>query len=71
MCRLKVLCMAANPEQTTKLKLDEEIRTIPPMVRASAYRDSLDLFSIGAVQPDDWLQYLNHHKPHMVHLVLK
>ena len=67
MDKIKVLFLAANPESTTRLKLDEEIREITSKIRASEYRDSVELISAWAVRPDDLLQYLNQYKPQIVH----
>lgn len=67
MNKIKILFLAANPQSTTQLGLDEEIRAIAQKIRASDYRDSLELVSVWAVRPDDLLQYLNEHKPHIVH----
>jgi CHAT domain-containing protein len=67
MDKIKVLFLAANPESTTRLKLDEEIREITSKIRASEYRDSVEIISAWAVRPDDLLQYLNQYKPQIVH----
>ena len=67
MAKVKVLFLAANPSDTAPLKLDEEIREITAKIRASEHRDLLDLVSIWAVRPDDLLQSLNEHAPHIVH----
>ena len=67
MDKLKVLFLAANPTGTIQLKLDEEIRTITQQIRASQYRDVLELKSAWAVRPDDLLQTLNEYKPQIVH----
>ncbi|MFB3895359.1 MAG: CHAT domain-containing protein [bacterium] len=67
MNKCKILFLAANPENTTKLALDEECREIEQKIRASEYRDSLELITKWAVRPDDLLQYLNQHQPHIVH----
>lgn len=67
MDKIKVLFLAANPIKTAQLKLDEEIRSITQKIRASEYRDSLQLISAWAVRTDDLLQLLNEHKPHIVH----
>jgi hypothetical protein len=64
---VKVLFLASNPEGTSSLKLDEEIRMITQKVRASEYRDVLKLESLFAVRPDDLLQALNEHQPQIVH----
>ena len=67
MSKIKVLFLAANPTGTSHLKLDEEIRAISEKICASPHRDQLDLVSVWAVRPDDLLQSLNLHKPHIVH----
>jgi len=65
--KIKILFFASNPEDVTPLNLDEEIRSITTKIRASEYRDALDLISRWAVRPDDLLQELNIHKPTVVH----
>lgn len=67
MSKIKILFLAANPQSTTPLGLDEEIRAITQKIRSADYRDYLELVSAWAVRPDDLLQYLNEHKPHIVH----
>lgn len=66
MKKVKVLFLAAYPD-ASPLKLDEEIREITKKVRESEYRDTLKLVPALAVRPDDLLQTLNEHKPHIVH----
>jgi hypothetical protein len=66
--RVRVLFLATNPADTTILHLHREIREIEVKIRASEYRNSLELFSRWAVRPDDLLQYLLELKPHIVHL---
>jgi hypothetical protein len=65
--RIKVLFLAANPGGTTPLALDEESREIKAKIRAAEYRDSLELLTEWAVRPDDLLQFLNQHRPTVVH----
>jgi hypothetical protein len=67
MARIKVIFLAANPSITTRLALDEEIRTITEKVRAAEHRNALDIISAWAVRPDDLLQSLNMHQPQIVH----
>jgi len=64
---IKVLYLAANPMNTVRLQLDEEIRTITEKIRAADYRDSLELVPMLATRPDDLLQSLNVYKPQVVH----
>ncbi|HEY6874567.1 MAG TPA: CHAT domain-containing protein [Geobacteraceae bacterium] len=63
----KILFLAANPDGVTKLALDEESRAIRTKIRASDYRESLLFQTEWAVRPDDLLQYLNEHRPHIIH----
>jgi hypothetical protein len=67
MTSLKALFLAANPQGTTPLALDQEIRQITQKIRLSDGRDVLEVVSVWAVQPSDLLQYLNQYKPHVVH----
>lgn len=67
MGKIKVLFVAANPRSTSKLSLDEEMRVITEKIRASEYRNLLELEAAWAARPDDLLQSLNIHKPHIVH----
>jgi hypothetical protein len=62
-----ILFLAADPANGIHLKLDDEARAIEQRIRASDYRDTLILLTKWAVRPDDLLQYLNQHKPHVVH----
>lgn len=67
MGKIKVLFLAANPEGTSQLRLDEEIREITQKIAISEHRDLLELISVWAVRPDDLLQSFNKYKPHIVH----
>jgi len=65
--KARSLFLAANPQDTERLNLDKEVREITAKIRASEYRDSLELISVWAVRPDDLLQSLNSYKPQIVH----
>lgn len=65
--KCKVLFLAANPAGMTPLSLDREIREIEEKIRSSEHRDTLELITKWALRPDDLLQYLNQHQPHIVH----
>jgi CHAT domain-containing protein len=64
---ITVLFLAANPRSTPQLAIDEEMRAIEQKVRASKHRDALIFQSAWAARPDDLLQRLNQHRPHVVH----
>ncbi len=62
----RILFLAANPAGA-RLALDEEVREIETKIRTAEHRDTLRLISKWAVRPDDLLQSLNQHRPHIVH----
>lgn len=64
--KIKVLLFAARPRDQDQLALDEEHRAIVQKIRASEYRDSVELIARWAVRTDDLLQALNEHQPHIV-----
>lgn len=55
MNHIKIVFLAANPAHTSPLQLDEEIRAITEKIRASHYRDALELIPALAARPDDLL----------------
>lgn len=69
MSKTTVLFLSANPASPgqSQLMLDEEYRQITSKLRSSEHRESVNLVSQLAVRPDDLLQSLNEHRPHVVH----
>ncbi|MFI5905954.1 CHAT domain-containing protein [Dactylosporangium sp. NPDC051541] len=65
--QVRVLMLAANPMSTTRLPIDEEARQIAQRLRMARDRDDFDLIPCQAVRVTDLLQYLNQHRPHIVH----
>jgi hypothetical protein len=65
--KLKILFLAANPGDTTRLKLDEEFRSILNRVRGSGFRDRIELATRPAARHDDLALALLEEKPHIVH----
>jgi hypothetical protein len=65
--KVRILFLAANPKDSSQLRLDEEIREIHAKIRAAEFRDSFELVSRWAVRPLDLLQAFNEVKPHIVH----
>jgi hypothetical protein len=45
--------LAATPKDSSKLRLDQEIREIQDRIRAAEFRDSFELLSRWAVRPLD------------------
>jgi len=65
--RIRILFLAANPKNSTHLRLDEEIREIQSRIQSAEFRNHFELLSRWAVRPDDLLQALNEVRPHIVH----
>jgi hypothetical protein len=65
--QIKALFLAANPKSTSRSAIDEEMHAIEQKFRAAQHRDALIFQSSWAVRPDDLLQLLNQHRPHVVH----
>jgi molecular chaperone DnaK len=65
--KVRILFLAANPTDTTRLRLDEESRAIDQALRQAEFRDRFDLRSHFAVRVGDIQQLLLRHKPDIVH----
>lgn len=67
MREIRLLFLAANPKDTSRLGLDEEARDIQEKLRGTRFRDFIALKSRWAVRADDLIQALNEDRPHIVH----
>ena len=47
---LKILFLAANPVNTTQLRLDEELRDIKAALQMATYRDRFQLEAVSATR---------------------
>jgi hypothetical protein len=65
--RVRILLLAANPLDTFRLALDEEVRQITERLQLSRDGTEFELVTCFAVRPADLLQHLNQHRPHIVH----
>lgn len=63
----KILILTANPKNTDKLRLDEEVREIQEGLQRSRSRDQFEIISKWAVRPDDLRRALLDHEPEIVH----
>ncbi|MFH7030664.1 MAG: CHASE2 domain-containing protein [Heteroscytonema crispum UTEX LB 1556] len=63
----KVLILAANPKDTTRLRLDEEVRDIEEGLQRSQKRDQFSLKQQSAVRPRDIQRAVLEFKPQIVH----
>ena len=65
--KIRILFLAANPLDTGRLDLEEEVREIEKKLEAAQYRDDFELISKWAVQPEDLRFNLLKYKPDIVH----
>ncbi|MDX2100246.1 MAG: CHAT domain-containing protein [Leptolyngbyaceae cyanobacterium bins.59] len=63
----RILLLSANPQNTSQLRLAEEVREIDEGLRRSSYRDQFDLISKGSVRLQDFRRYMLEVKPHILH----
>jgi hypothetical protein len=63
----KILILSANPKDTSKLRLDEEVREIEAGMERCKYREQFKIISKWAVRPDTLRQALLDHEPLIVH----
>jgi hypothetical protein len=64
---IKILILAANPKNTDKLRLDEEIREIQAALEQASYRDQFEVVTRWAVRVDDLQAILLNHPPQIIH----
>lgn len=64
---VRILFLAANPNQTSRLDLEEEIRAIEMELQAVKHRDQIMMTPCHAVRPDDLVRYVREHSPNVIH----
>jgi CHAT domain len=64
---IRVLFVAASPEDEQPLRLDKEVREIQKRMRETEHRDSVVFEYRLATQTSDLMQALNEVRPHVVH----
>ena len=62
-----ILFLAANPLDTTRLRLDEELREVREELERAKLRDRFTLHSRGAVRPRDFIRAMLDLAPRFVH----
>ncbi|MDZ8051277.1 MAG: AAA-like domain-containing protein [Aulosira sp. ZfuVER01] len=63
----KILILSANPKNTAKLRLDEEVREIQAGLERARIRDQFEMITKWAVRPEDLRRALLDHQPEIVH----
>ncbi|MGV9754999.1 diguanylate cyclase domain-containing protein [Streptomyces tricolor] len=64
---MKVLLVAANPVDTGRLALDEEVRLIQQRTEQSPYSAQIEFVPVWAARADDLLREINRHAPTVLH----
>jgi hypothetical protein len=67
MTLIRILILAANPRNTDRLRLDEEVREIQAALEESRNRDEFEVITRWAVRVDDLQKVLLDHNPQIVH----
>jgi AAA-like domain/TIR domain/CHAT domain len=63
----KILVLAANPKDTNRLRIDEEVREIQEEFKRANQREDFEIVSRWAVRPSDVQRALLDFQPHVVH----
>ncbi len=64
---IKILILTANPNNTERLRLDQEVREIEAELLRSQSRDCFDLISKWAIRVDDLSRAMLDYNPEIVH----
>lgn len=64
---IRILFLAANPRDTSPLRLDEEVRRIDQALRQSQFRDRFEIEQQWAVRVSDLQSHLLRYQPDIVH----
>lgn len=65
--KIKILLFASSPVDTSRIRLDQEIREIEERIQLAKHRDRFELIPQMAVRPADVQHALLRHQPHIVH----
>lgn len=63
----RILILSANPKNTDKLRLDEEVREIQAGLERARKRDEFEIITRSALRVSDLRRTLLDHNPHIVH----
>jgi hypothetical protein len=65
--KLRVLYLTASPPGGDPLRTDAEVNNVLGALRGAKYRDLVDARPIPAASPQDLINGINDHRPHVVH----
>ncbi|ARV62733.1 CHAT domain-containing protein [Nostocales cyanobacterium HT-58-2] len=63
----KILVLSANPKNTDKLRLDEEVREIQASLKLAKHREQFEIVTSLAIRVEDLRRALLEHQPNIVH----
>ena len=64
---IKILFLSANPLDSSRLRLDEEVRSIDHALQQAKFRHMFEIRQHWAVRVGDMQEYLLRHQPNIVH----
>jgi formylglycine-generating enzyme required for sulfatase activity len=67
MAQVRILFLSANPADTGRLSLGNELHEIDARIRVSDGRDRITLLNAAETRIDEFARTLQIHKPHVVH----
>lgn len=65
--RIKILFLASNPTDISRIRLDKELREIDERISLGSLREQFELIPHFAVRPRDLMRGLLKHQPHILH----
>jgi CHAT domain-containing protein len=63
----KILILSANPKNTDKLRLDQEVREIQAALKLAKNREQFEIVTAWAIRVEDLRRALLEHQPTIVH----
>ncbi|MGH1351916.1 MAG: CHAT domain-containing protein [Methyloligellaceae bacterium] len=64
---MRILYLAANPQQLPCLDLEEELRELNIELRGVRHRGAVKLNTVYATRPDDLVRYVREYNPNIIH----
>ena len=64
---IKILFLASNPTDISRIRIDEELREIDERISIGSHRERFELIPHFAVRPKDLTRGLLKHQPHILH----
>jgi len=65
--KIKILFLASNPTDISRIRIDEELREVDERISLGSHRDRFELIPHFAVRPRDLTRGLLKHQPHILH----